>query len=227
MTTEAAFPSILDSHDGDATVSTATRIFDLWSAQATPFSVFALRPDAAATARIAAVRQSLTDAGIGHVIPSEFLHVTVQSLGNLGEGGLTGQIADELGAAVTGALAECAPFSVVLGAVNTFHGAAFIEVHEASDGAPLHAMQRAVVDALVAANWVPVRHPERPYVPHLSICYYDRDYSVRQVADALSSHRSETFGSLRVDAIELVRIVGNGTPYPPMETVRRIPLGGA
>lgn len=217
---------MLDSHGDDTTVSTATRIFDLWSAQATPFYVFVLRLDAAATARNAAVRRALTAAGIGHVIPPEFLHVTVQSLANLGEGGLTERIASELGDVVTNALAACAPFSVALGAVNTFHGAAFIEVHEESDSAPLHATQRAVIDALVAANRVPVRHPERPYVPHLSICYYDRDYPVRRVADALSSHRSETFGSLRVDAIELVRIVGNGTPYPPMETVRRIPLGG-
>jgi len=71
-----------------------------------------------------------------------------------------------------------------------------------------------------------VRHPEREYLPHLSICYYDRPYPAAAVVDALAPHRDTDCGFLRVGAIELVRVVGDGTPYPPLETVQRIPLGG-
>jgi 2'-5' RNA ligase len=88
-------------------------------------------------------------------------------------------------------------------------------------------MQRAVVDALLAAALVPVRHPDRPYVPHLSMCYYDDTYPSRAVADAIAPYQERAFGDLWVDTLALVRIAGDGSLYPPMETVREIVLGSA
>jgi 2'-5' RNA ligase len=83
------------------------------------------------------------------------------------------------------------------------------------------------VDALLGVDLVPVRHPDRPYVPHLSICYYDDAYPTAAVAAAIEPYRECAFGDLWVDTIELVRIAGDGIHYPPMETVREILLGSA
>ncbi len=206
-------------------VERATRIFALWSADATPFYVFVLRP--MANPAIRAVQKALTGAGVGAVIPPEFLHITVQSLGNIGEGGLTAEIAAELGDAVAVALAAVQPFTVTLHGAHSFWSAAVLAVHEAEPACPLARMQRAVKDALLAANLVPVRHPDRPYVPHLSICYYDDTYPSQAVADAIGPYRARAFGDLWVDSVALVRIAGNGSFYPPMETVREIVLGSA
>ncbi len=208
------------------TVDAATRIFGLWSATATPFSVFVLRPDAAILPCVVALEAPLQQEGIMHCIPPDFLHITVQSLGNLGESGLTEAIADALADTVAAALADTPPFALRLYGVNSFGAAAFVGVHEEDPSLPLQRMQRRVVDALVAADRVPVRHPERPYLPHLSLCYYDRAYPADTVVRALAPNRRADCGSVSIEAIELVRIAGNGAPYPPMETVRRIALGG-
>lgn len=208
------------------TVDAARRIFAFWDAAATPFSVFVLRPPTALAQRVVEIEQPLREAGIGHCIPRDFLHITVQSLGNLGDGGLTEQIADDLAAAVATALADVQPFAVRLCGVGSFGPAAFVAVHDDDARMPLQRMQRAVVEAMIAANRVPVRHPDRAYVPHLSICYYDRPYPAGDVIGALAPHRHTDIGVMTVGAIELVRVVGTGEPYPPMEAVRRIPLGG-
>lgn len=207
------------------TVETATRLFAYWSADVPPFYVFVLRP--APNPAVAAVQESLRRAGVGALLPPAFLHITVQSLGNIGEGGLTEAIAAELADAVAVALAPMPPFAVTLRGVYAFSLATAIAVHEQEPGGPLQRMQRAVVDALRADGRVPVRHPERPYLPHLSICYYDRPYPARTVADALAPYEDQTYGDLWVDTVELVRIAGDGTFYPPMETVRALALGSA
>jgi 2'-5' RNA ligase len=214
-----AWPALTDW----PTVERARRIFGLWSADATPFYVFVLRP--APNPEIEAVQSALRDAGIGAVIPPEFLHITVQSLGNIGEGGLTEEIATELGDRIAHALAAVEPFTVALHGANSFRSAAVVEVREAEPSHPLARMQRAVVDTLLAANIVPVRHPDRPYVPHLSICYYDAEYPSRDVADAIAPFRDRRFGDLWVDTVALARMVGDGSLYPTMETVRAIALG--
>lgn len=209
------------------TVDPATRIFGLWSAETTPFYVFVIRPDTASVRRIEEIRPRLISAGIAHVITPDFLHITVQSLGNVDEGGLTEGIADDLAGVVADALADVPPFAIRLRSVSSFGSAAFVAVHEDDGAQPLYTMQRAVVDALLRADRVPVRHPERSYLPHLSICYYDRAYPAGAVLDALAPYRHDDFGFLRVAGIDLVKVIGNGAPYPPMETVRHIPFGGA
>lgn len=202
----------------------ATRIWGLWSADATPFYVFVLRPDAAAIACLRPVRDALTNAGITAVMPAQFLHITVQSLGNLGAGGLTAAVAGRVGEDVADALAGTEPFAVRLAAVGPFGSGAFVAVHEADTTRPLVGMQRAVVDALLAANRAPVRHPDRPYQPHLSLCYFDAPHPTAPVLAALAPFRDADFGTFPVASLDLVRVVGDGTPYPPMETVRRIPF---
>src|SRR5262245_43804806 len=116
-------------------VERATRIFNLWSAEGTPFYVFVLRP--APNTEIQRVQDTLRDAGIGAVIPPDFLHITVQSLGNIGEGGLTGTIAEELADAVAATLTDVAPFPVALHRANSFWSAAVVEVHESEPSCPL------------------------------------------------------------------------------------------
>lgn len=208
------------------TVDAARRIFAFWDAAATPFYVFVLRPPSALAHRVVEIEQPLIAAGIGHCIPRDFLHVTVQSLGNIGDGELTEQIVDDCADAVATTLAGMPPFAVRLRGAGSFGPAAFVAVHEDDARMPLQRMQRAVVETLVATDRVPVRHPDRAYVPHLSICYYDRAYPAGDVIGALEPQRHTDIGVMIVGAIEVVRVVGNGEPYPPMEMVRRIPLGG-
>ena len=204
----------------------ATRIWDLWSATATPFYVFVVRPEAAAIERIALVGRALAEGEITAPVPPHFLHITVQSLGNEGEAGLTAAIASDLADAVADALRAIAPFTVRLAHVGPFGSGAFIAVEETDEAHFLARMQRVVVDALLHANRVPVRHPERAYLPHLSVCYFDAPHPSASVSAVLAPFREADFGVLAVDAIELVRVAGDGSLYPPMETVRRIPLGG-
>lgn len=204
----------------------ATRIWGLWSADATPFYVFVLRPAPTVSARIAPVNHALTGAGIRTAISPQFMHITVQSLGNEGEGGLTAQIAGALADVVTDALRRVPPCGVRLARVGPFGAGVFVAVEETDAAHSLARMQRAVVDALLVADRVPVRHPDRPYLPHLSVCYFDAPQPTAPILDALAPYRATDFGLLPVEAIELVRVSGDGSLYPPMETVRRIPLGG-
>ncbi len=204
----------------------ATRIWGLWSAENAPFYVFVVRPDAAAVEAVRPVREALAAAGIAAVIPPGFLHITVQSLGNAGESGLTEQIDPVIAADVARALAGTAPFTLRLAAVGPFTSGVFAAVADDAQNS-LARMQRAVVDALLAANRAPVRHPDRPYQPHLSLCYFDAPHPTWAVLDALAPFRDPAadLSSLHVAALELVRVAGNGTRYPPMETVQRIPFG--
>ena len=230
MSATAAIPDPLDKaweeFAGREYSDVATRIWGLWSVDATPFYVFVLRPDLTVSARIAPLSHALTDAGTSTAIPPQFMHITVQSLGNEGEGGPTPQIAGELADAVSDALRHVPPCGVRLARVGPFGAGVFIAVEE-TDGAQSFArMQRAVVNALLVANRIPVRHPDRPYLPHLSVCYFDAPQPTAPILDALASYRATDFGLLPVEAIELVRVSGDGSLYPPMETMRRIPLGG-
>jgi len=154
------------------------------------------------------------------------MHITVQSLGNEGEGGLTAQIAGDLADAATNALRSVPPCAVRLARVGPFGAGAFIAVEETDAAQSFARMQRAVVDALLVADRIPVRHPDRLYLPHLSVCYFDAPQLTALILDALAPYRATDFGLLPVEAIELVRVSGDGSLYPPMETVRRIPLGG-
>ena len=230
MSVAAAVPDPLDQaweeFAGREYSDVATRIWGLWSAHATPFYVFVLRPAPTISARIAPVNHVLTGAGIRTAVPPQFMHITVQSLGNEGEGGLTSQIAGDLADAVSDALRSVPPCGVRLVRVGPFGAGVFIAVEETDEAQPFARMQRAVVGALLTANRIPVRHPDRLYLPHLSVCYFDAPQPTAPILDALAPYRATDFGLLPVEAIELVRVSGDGSLYPPMETVRRIPLGG-
>ncbi len=208
------------------TVEAAERIWTLWPANRGAFFVFALRPDAETQHRIAPVQDALAASGIGIVMPAGFLHVTVQSVGNANEEGITDTVADGFADEVAASLGRVAPFGVRFAGVGSWGPAAFVGIHETAAARPFAAMQRAVVDAMQEANLAPVRHPERAFLPHLSLCYYDRPYPVAQVAAALAPFRDTDFGTMRVGTIELVRVAGNGEPYPPMAVARAIPLRG-
>ncbi len=116
----------------------ATRIWGLWSATATPFYVFVVRPDMAAIrAHCVQYGTRLSKAGITAPVPPHFLHITVQSLGNEGESGLTATIASDLADAVADALRTLAPFTVRLAQVGPFGSGVFIAVEETEARHPL------------------------------------------------------------------------------------------
>jgi 2'-5' RNA ligase len=144
------------------------------------------------------------------------------------------------------ALRDVQPLRLTLKSVNSFPNAAFVEVHDERNG--LASLRDKLVEILHSVGLpgfgpsaksteaAPVRgeaeqdHADRvnmpPYLPHLSICYYDRPYPTEQVAAVLEPFRAMEFGALRVNYVTLAAVpFSDYDRFPPITRIADLLIG--
>ena len=120
---------------------------------------FALRPDAAARARLEALAAELAAAASGRPVPIAKVHLTLAFLGDVG--------ADRIEAAVDAARGvRHAPFSFALDRVGSFRGARVAWAGCAQTPAPLAALAADLAARLAGAGFAV---DPRPYAPHATL----------------------------------------------------------
>ena len=154
--------------------------------------------------------------------PDGFLHVSLQELGFVcarpgRDDEITPTRLDEFVSSAAGPIGEHPAFEMALGGANSFQDAAFLDVHDDGNLAPLHA--RLFELAAIA------RAPEYAYLPHATVAHYTQEAPSFHLAGTLAPWRTTRFGSFLVDRIEVVTIRLDEA-YPPLETYATLPLRG-
>jgi 2'-5' RNA ligase len=192
------------------------------------------------------VREALSAAGIGAVLPSHYLHVTVLGLGLESTIRRTNGNIARLMDRTSRALRDVQPLRLTLRNVNSFPNAAFVEVHDESNG--LVGLRDRLVEILhniglpgfgpsaKSTEAAPVRGEAEqdiadrvnlpPYLPHMSICYYDHPYPTAQVAAVLEPFRETEFGTLRVNYVTLAAVpFSDYDRFPPITRIADLLIG--
>ncbi len=154
--------------------------------------------------------------------PDHFLHVTLQELGFVCDNPerpdeITPARLDEFALAAAGPVGERDAFDLILGGVNSFQDAAFLDVDDGGHCARLHGR-------LFELAAIP-RAPRFAYLPHATIAHYTRDAPVDNMAADLARWRDVPFGAFRVSQVEIVTLRLDQS-YPPLEPYAIIPLRG-
>lgn len=192
------------------------------------------------------VREALSAAGIGEVLPSHYLHITVLGIGLEAmirqTNGNIARIMDR----TSRALRDVQPLRLTLKGVNSFPTAAFVQVFDETGG--LAGLRDRLVEILhgvglpgfgpsaMSAEAAPARgeaeedHADRvnapPYLPHLSLCYYDRAYPTEQVASVLEPYREMEIGALRVNYVTLAAVpFSDYDRFPPITRIADLLIG--
>lgn len=192
------------------------------------------------------VREALQAAGIGEVLPSHYLHITVLGLGLEATIRQTNGNIARLMDRTSRALRDVQPLRLTLKGVNSFANAAFAEVHDESNG--LVGLRDKIVEILhsvglpgfgpsaKSAEAGPARDEAEqdqadhvnapPYLPHLSLCYYDRAYPTKDVAAVLEPFREMEIGTLRVNYVTLAAVpFSDYDRFPPITRIADLLIG--
>ena len=193
-----------------------------WRSHAGDFAVCVIRvPAVNLQPALAACRAALAARPEVRLHPDHFLHVTLQELGFVCDhpikpNEISPTRLEEFANAATGPIAERGPFDLVMGGVNSFQDAAFLEVHD--DGAAARLHQRLLELAVVP------RASRFAYLPHATIAHYTAAPAAG-LAERLVPWRDAPFGRFRATEVEIVTLRLD-EPYPPLESYAVIPLGG-
>ena len=193
-----------------------------WRARPGQFAMCcALVPPASFIPELDALRAVLETFPYVRVHPASFLHVPIQEIGFLCESpvhrnDLTRKALDEFIQQAQRPLLDFPAFPVVLGPVNSFADAAFLDV---DDDGWLSRIHRRLLD--LASVPPSTRYP---YLPHLTIAHYDRPAPIGNLPAVLAEWRDLPLGELVVDRVEVV-LLDTHEPFPPFEIVHEFRLG--
>jgi len=153
--------------------------------------------------------------------PDGFLHISLQELGFLCDAPsrddeISSTRLDEFISMASDPIGDQRAFDVSLGGVNSFLDAAFLDIHDGGQCAPIHSR-------LFELAAIP-RAPDYPFVPHTTVAHYTREAPSLHLAASLAPWRNVAFGTFRVEQIEVVTMRLD-EPYPPLETYATLPLG--
>lgn len=170
---------------------------------------------------LAEVRDSLGHLPFVRLHPDHFLHIPVQELGFLTEkpssrDEFQQEWLDEFIAQAENPISEFNPFDITLGGVNSFVDALFLDVH---DNGWLHRIQARLIDFVAIPP-----NMRYSYLPEATIAHYTEAAPIGNLVAALTPWRDQTFGTLRVESIDIVKFQ-TGEPYPALELVHRFELG--
>ncbi|MDP9365853.1 MAG: 2'-5' RNA ligase family protein, partial [Chloroflexota bacterium] len=154
--------------------------------------------------------------------PDRFLHISLQELGFVCEtpgrpDEITRRRLEEFATSAVGAIAERAPFDVLLGGINSFQDAAFLDVHDGGACAQLHARLFELAGVQ--------RSPRYAYLPHVTVGHYTAGAPADGLAADLAPWRDTRFAAFRATEIEIVTLRLD-EPYPPLESYAVLPLRG-
>jgi 2'-5' RNA ligase len=188
-----------------------------WAASHGRHTLFmALVRDPAALAAIGNVQRCLAGIAGLELHARHFFHISIQSCG----------FDDALAlddARLRAALSASPSFEVVLGGVNAFRSAVFLETH--SDGQLLelrHRLRGAIGPALEAID----PHPD--FLFHLTLGYLGQGTLVQKLREVIRPLRECETVRVRIDRLDLVQVpTDQRVAYPRLEPFRSFELAGA
>lgn len=193
-----------------------------WRSQRATFAMCCVRaPASSFIPELAELRSVLESYSFVRLHPDWFLHIPIQELGIVCDDPKDrGEISrSRLGEFIEQAhrpLVDFPKFPVVLGPVNSFADAVFLDVH---DGGWLSRIHHRLLD------FVPVTPSTRfPYLPHLSLGHYDRTAPIGNLPAALAEWRDMPIGRFVVEHVDVVTIDMRET-FPPFQLVHQFALG--
>ncbi|GAA1799275.1 2'-5' RNA ligase family protein [Planosporangium flavigriseum] len=164
-------------------------------------------------------RAVLTGQPMLDIIPTQWLHLTMQGIG------FVDQVdRDQVDAIVAAAQERCAvlaPMELTLGAPHVDPESIQIAVEPAE---PVRQL-RAAIRAAIADVWGPVRVPEpaEPYTPHMSLAYTNADGPAAPLVEALAAVPTLS-ATATIDSCQLIVLNRDEGMYM-WETFATVPLG--
>lgn len=193
-----------------------------WRAHDGPFAMCCVRvPKGSLNPAIEDLREALASYPYVRIHPETFLHIPIQEIGFVsqsptGRDELSRTRLDEFISQSQRPLLDFPKFPVVLGPVNSFSDAAFLDV---DDDGWLSRIHRRLLDFIAVTP-----STRFPYVPHVTIAHYDRVAPIGNLPAVLAEWRDVPFGTFVVDRVEIVMVDTQET-FPPLDVVHTFPLG--
>ncbi len=193
-----------------------------WRTHDGPFVICCVRvPPASFGPELDRLREALASFPFARIHPGSFLHIPIQEIGFLAptplqRDELTATRLDEFIAQAQRPMLDFPKFPVVLGPMNSFADAAFLDV---DDDGWLSRIHRRLRDFMAVAP-----STRYPFVPHVTIAHYDRVAPIGNLPAALAEWRDLPLGEFTVDRVEIVT-VNTQEAFPPLEVVHEFMLG--
>jgi len=154
--------------------------------------------------------------------PDDYLHITVQEIAYVREDEgerdeMTRARLDEFVAMADRALRDFPKFPMLLGPINSFADAAFLDVY---DNGWLSRIQARLMDLMAISP-----RTRYPYVPHLSIADYVESAPIGNLPAVLAEWRDTPVGGFDVSTVDVVLMSPHDDPFPPLEVIHSFQLG--
>ena len=195
---------------------------DEWRARPGPFLMVCVPvPAEVLLPQVQDIREALRHFPFARIHPDGFLHIPIQEVGFLTDepvrkDDVSPARREEFIEMAGRALRDFPRFPVLLGPVNSFADAAFLDVH---DDGWLSRIQDRLVELLAVSP-----STRYPYLPHVTIAHYDRSAPLGNLPGVLAEWRDTPLGSFVVTDISVVSLDTQET-FPPFDLVHRFPLG--
>ncbi len=194
-----------------------------WRAHSGPYAACVVRvPAEALQPHLTALRRELADLSGIRLHPDHFLHIMLQELGfvvatprqpdEISEARL-----EEFAQSIVDLIASMRSLPVMLGGVNTFQDAVFLEVR---GGGPLSRLHERLFDLAAMST-----RPSYSYLPHCTIAHYDGTTPHHEALPLIARWRREALGEFAITEAEIVTLEPK-EPYPELTTYAVIPFGG-
>lgn len=193
-----------------------------WRAHEGPFAMCCVRvPTDSLSPQLADLRMALEAFPFTRIHPDAFLHIPVQEIGFINSDPVrrdevTPGRLDEFIAQAQRPLRDFPKFPVILGPVNSFADAAFLDV---DDDGWLSRIHRRLLDFIAVTP-----STRYPYVPHMTIAHYDRVAPIGNLPGVLAEWRDLTLGDFVVESVDVVH-VSTQEAFPPLDVIHSFPLG--
>jgi 2'-5' RNA ligase len=187
-----------------------------WAGNRVRHTLFmALVRDPAAVAAIGNVQRCLAGIAGLEMHAGHFFHISIQSCGF--DDALT---LDE--ARLRAVLSTSPSFEVVLGGVNAFHSAVFLETHSGGRLLELrHALRAALGPPVEAID------PYAGFLFHLTLGYLGQGTLAHTVRETIRPLRERETARVRIDRVDLVRVpTDQRVAYPTLLPIRSFELAG-
>ena len=170
--------------------------------------------------RLEPLREALRPFPFVSLHPAHFMHITLLLVGFLveepeEEDEVSGERLAKIEASARRVLSGFPAFTVRLGNLNAFPGAAFVEVH---DGGTLRRLREALREGC------DLKSPPGP--PHMTLAYFhapDGAPAPEELISAIERYRNWEVGELAVESVEMT-VLDLRLDYPEPETLAEIPL---
>ncbi len=179
---------------------------------------FADQPEVAELAE--SYRELLAGQPVLDVIPTEWLHLTMQGVGFVEQ--VERDQVDAIVAAARTRCADLAPFPLSIGAPHVNPESVQISVEPADAVREVRTTLRAAIADVWGAEGVP--EPAEPYRPHLSLAYANADSPAAPLVEALA-HGPEATATAHIRSCQLIVINRDERMYV-WEPYATVTLGG-